>query len=166
MRVRIPFNPRFAPWMLEGVKVCTARTQRLGRPGDFFHAFGAQFEITYIDHFPLGPVANRLYRHEGFRSPNEFIDFWRQIHPLRGYQPNMMIYLHWFLLFDLTVAGAVTARNWCPYCPHDRKPDPESVCEHFIGYAGQVEPHPDNIGVRTPVSVRIYRNGRGRNHEF
>jgi hypothetical protein len=136
---------------------------RVARIGDRFHAFGEIGWIKAVNQAPLGDIAERIHRETGFRSPEEFIDFWNDIHPIKGFVPEQPAWLYWFELTDLTLAKTVTATNWCPFCPINYQPNPAdpSPCEHFIGYAGQVESHPDNIGVPTPVSIRIYRENAG-----
>ncbi len=173
MRVKIPFAKRFAPWMLEGVKIYDARLLpvnandrllgglRHAIPGDFFHVFGSVFRITHVDeNFTLGAIAERGYWESGFTSTEEFIAFWNEIHPHKGYNPNTPVNLYWLTLRDPTLADMVRARNWCPFCPSDNAPGLEIPCRHFVGYAGQVAPDPGNVLVQTPVSARIYRKTR------
>ena len=107
MRVKIPFDIRFKPWMLEGIKQYDPRTKVYGQPGDFFHAFGAVFRIKGVHRFPLEPIALNGYREAGFSSPESFVDYWNEYHPIRGFRPNDQIYLHWFSLLDLTIANTV-----------------------------------------------------------
>lgn len=160
MRVRIPFDPRFEPWLMESVEICTPRIRRYASVGDHFFAFRGVFDVVAVDYIRLGDVVERLYRESGFRSPDEFIAFWERIHPIRGYRPSDKVFLHFFHLRDGALADTVRAKNWCPFCPYDYRPDPYAPipCEHFRGYAGEVIPDPNEIqiAIRTPVSVRIY----------
>ena len=160
MRVKIPFDIRFKPWMLEGIKQYDPRTRIYGQPGDFFHVFGTVFQIKGISRFSLEAIASYGYREAGFNSPESFVDYWNEYHPIRGFRSHDVIYLHWFSLTDLTLANMTINNSWCPFCPIDYVPGIEIPCEHFIGYAGQVEPHPENVLIRTPVSARIYRQLR------
>ena len=158
-RIRVPFHPRFHPWLFEGVMTCFVHTAQRGVVGDHFNAFGETVWIKAVHRAPLGDIAERIYLETGFPGPDEFITFWNEIHPIRGFIPEQLVYLHWFELPDLTLARTVRSQNWCPFCPANYQPNPADLapCEHFVGYAGQVQAHPDNIGIYTPVSVRVYR---------
>lgn len=162
----LPLDNRFGPWMREGIMIFSAYTRQYARVGDRFWAFGDQFFVTGVHRFPLGAIARRGHRYHGFVTPQQFINYWNDYHPIKGFVPNQLVYLHWFSLMDPTVAKTVTALNWCPFCPIGTTPGPGISCRHFIGYAGQVEPHPDDVMVQTPVSQRIYRKRSGSESEF
>lgn len=95
MNVNIPFKPFFKEPMLSGVKVCTARTKRMGEPGDTFEAFGATFEILSINEVRLYEVAS-LWKDEGCASEEHFKEVWRSIHPRVGYDDHQIVKLHRF----------------------------------------------------------------------
>lgn len=165
MRLKIPFDSRFRPWMLEGVKIFDPRSNpimvrdcgqlRHALTGDQFHAFGQKFILNHIDRqFTLDCIANNGYRMAGFSSTQDFIDYWAHYHSLRGFDPNFVPWLYWFEPRDGTRAAIINSKNWCPFCPVG---DPDPNCPHFMGYAGQAEPHPDNVVVNTSVARRIYR---------
>lgn len=95
MTVTIPFKPFFKEPMLSGVKVCTARTKRMGEPGDTFEAFGATFEILSVEEVRLYEVAS-LWKEEGCQSEEHFEEVWREIHPRFGYNNYQIVKLHRF----------------------------------------------------------------------
>lgn len=94
--VNLPFNDRFRDQMLKGLKTMTSRTKRYGETGNTFAAFGATFLIRVTTQFTLGEIARYFYRNEGFSSPEEFIAFWNEIHPRKGYDPEQKVYVHDF----------------------------------------------------------------------
>ena len=95
--VKIPFRPAFREPLLSGVKVCTARTKRMGQPGDTFEAFGATFELKSVSEELLAYVAD-LWMQEGCTSREHFIEVWNGIHPRTGYHPQQEVFLHRFKL--------------------------------------------------------------------
>jgi uncharacterized protein YqfB (UPF0267 family) len=94
--VRIPFLPKFREPMLADIKTVTSRTKTYGRTGDTFPAFGATFEILDVLTVLLGEVAEEWYKEEGFKTPEEFIQCWWEIHPKKGYDPEQPVRLHIF----------------------------------------------------------------------
>lgn len=169
MRVRPPFNNRFRPWMLEGIKVCTSRSRPFAVSGDWFNVWGQRFLVKYIDHVPLGIIAERFYREEGFLSFEDFCRFWEDIHPIKGYQPDWKVYLHWFELWSPTLAETINARNWCPFCEGEQLPGTYQIsCRHFNGYAGHAQPLAINVFIQTPIATRVYSDDtyyEGESHE-
>jgi len=91
----IKFKPYFKEPLLSGVKVCTARTKRMGEPGDVFMAFGSQFELLSVEEVRLYEVAS-LWREEGCTSEDHFKHVWREIHPVVGYDQYQLVKLHRF----------------------------------------------------------------------
>jgi hypothetical protein len=93
--VRIPFREQFKTTLLNGTKVCTSRTRRMGKEGDRFEAFGSYFLIERIHHIPLEAV-KALWKEEGCRSTDDFVQVWNDIHPNKKFNSDQLIYLHWF----------------------------------------------------------------------
>ena len=93
--VAIKFKPYFKEPMLAGVKVCTARTKRMGEPSDTFEAFGSQFHLMSVTKEDLTFVAD-LWSQEGCASREHFIEVWNSIHPGVGYRPTQEVFLHRF----------------------------------------------------------------------
>ena len=93
--VSIPFKVRFREPLLNGTKVYTSRTKRMGKVGDTFQAFGATFEILSVEDVALHEVA-RLWKEEGCASEEEFKQVWREIHPRVGYNEYNRVFLHHF----------------------------------------------------------------------
>jgi hypothetical protein len=42
-------------------------------------------------------VANHLYEIEGAESPDEFIKVWNQIHPYKKFDPDQIVWVHFFI---------------------------------------------------------------------
>lgn len=93
--ITIRFKPYFRDPMLAGVKVCTARTSRMGEPGDVFEAFGSTFELTAVSEEALYYVADLWYQ-EGCTSREHFLEVWQEIHPRAGYRSTQIVFLHRF----------------------------------------------------------------------
>ena len=70
----------------------------MGDKGDVFHVFGGEFKIIATRRVKLGTVAEFYWKEEGADSADGFKKIWESIHPRRGYDPEQMVYLHWFLL--------------------------------------------------------------------
>ena len=93
--IRIPFRSCFRDLLLSGEKTCTARTGRMGEPGDVFEAFDAKFELLSVQQVYLHEVASR-WKEEGCMSREHFIEVWKSIHPRAGYRPYQLVQLHTF----------------------------------------------------------------------
>lgn len=108
--LEIPFMSLFKDAVLYGRKTCTSRTRKYGEPGDVFTAFGAQFRIVRVERLPLKYVATIYHQEEGFCDASGFISAWRKLHQVRGYVPDQVVYVHFFIriadqrdLFDAAV---------------------------------------------------------------
>jgi hypothetical protein len=97
-KISVKFKSYFREPMLSGVKTCTARTKRMGQPGDTFEAFGAQFELLSVEEVRLYEVAS-LWKEEGCSSEEDFKMIWKSIHPL-GYFEYERVKLHRFRKVD------------------------------------------------------------------
>lgn len=95
--VYIPFMPRFREPLLNGTKTWTSRNKKCGEVGDAFIAFGRTFEITGISQKNLCEVIQH-FREEGLTSVEEAIRVWGQIHPIKGYVPTQLVWVHEFRL--------------------------------------------------------------------
>ena len=95
MKVIIPFKKRFKAPLLVGGKTITSRTKIMGEINDTFDAFGATFLITDRFTARLETVA-LFYDREGCNSKEDFIEVWRQIHPIKGFDPEQKVYVHVF----------------------------------------------------------------------
>jgi hypothetical protein len=69
----------------------------MGAGGDRFLVFDQWFDLKIVTEVPLHYVAD-LWRQEGCTSRAHFIEVWESIHPGRGYQPEQIVFLHWFKL--------------------------------------------------------------------
>ena len=96
MLVKIPFKDRFDEKLLNGKKSTTARTKRYGGEGDEFERAGGRFKLMSVTSMKLIDVASCFWDVEGFDSMEEFIEFWKKIHPGKGYVPEQRVFLHVF----------------------------------------------------------------------
>ena len=100
MLITIPFTSDMALAIIEGKKSCTTRTKQYGSVSDVFRVeHDSRFEtliITQVERYPLSLIANHYYKAEGFSSPDEFKEKWRQLHPRRGYRPDDWGWTHFF----------------------------------------------------------------------
>ncbi len=96
--IRVPFKAFFRQPLLDGRKTKTARTKRLGEPGDFFTAFGQKFILVRVKDLALFEVKAQ-WREEGCRSEEHFIEVWNSIHPVRKYSDYQRVYLHCFRMY-------------------------------------------------------------------
>jgi hypothetical protein len=96
--IKIPFLPRFRKPMLNSVKTQTARTRPYGHKGDWFPAFERKFILTcepYLD--TLETIAGD-WRIEGCISYGDFLEVWKQIHPIRLVDFHERFWVHRFKL--------------------------------------------------------------------
>ena len=49
-----------------------------------------------IESHTLAYVKTELYRQEGFATPREFEEYWNGLHPRKRYQPNQLVWVHFF----------------------------------------------------------------------
>ena len=95
-QIFIPFKPIMISAIAEGRKSATSRTYKLGEIGDFFYIRGKCYVITSIVKMLLGEVAAKYYKEEGVSSPEEFVALWIHIHPTRGFNPEQLVFIHFF----------------------------------------------------------------------
>lgn len=94
--VRLPFQPRWRPLVLDGTKTTTVRTKRYGAPGDAFELDGVPFVLVAVDAMPLARARDLVWREEGMASPEEFEDVWAENHPARGFRGSDAVWVHRF----------------------------------------------------------------------
>lgn len=92
----LAFYPRFREPVLTGVKTKTARTKRYGAPGDVLRTPFGDVRLVAVERVSLADVAEKHWREEGTSGPEEFKAVWSQIHPLRGFRPDDLVWLHRF----------------------------------------------------------------------
>jgi hypothetical protein len=97
-RVNIPFRPFFREPMLKGEKVMTCRSKRMGHVGDTFASFGSTFRLTHVMRMRLGFVLSDCFEQEGCASYQELEKIWLDIHPLKGIDPEQIVWAHCFKL--------------------------------------------------------------------
>ena len=96
MQVEIKFRPLFKDVMLSGQKVMTCRAKKMGKPGDTFTAFGATFTLTHVFRSMLGYVVHDAYEQEGCTSEDELVGIWLDIHPVKEYDDEEVVWAHCF----------------------------------------------------------------------
>lgn len=94
--ILVPMRPNNTKQCLAGNKTATTRTFKLGDVGDCFQLGGGHFQITNVTMITLGEVATKHYKDEGFSSTQEFINEWKQIHPIKGYVHSWLVCYHEF----------------------------------------------------------------------
>lgn len=99
--VKIPFLPEFKDQLLNGEKTATTRTRKYGDSEDVFTIFGAKFRIIKTIKLPLSAIAYAFHKEEGFETKEGFIDIWNRIHPRRGYRPDDVRFIHFFMRINL-----------------------------------------------------------------
>jgi hypothetical protein len=99
MEVKIPFLSMFKEPMISGVKTWTSRTRAFGNPGDTFKAFGRTFVIKKVSKKTLREVAEH-FREEGLSSKEELEAVWREIHPIKGFNPSQVVFVHQFNIME------------------------------------------------------------------
>lgn len=64
--------------------------------GDVFTAYGVDFQVDRMEKHELQYVAENLYEKEGFEQPDQFVEIWKEIHPCKGWQPQQVVWVHFF----------------------------------------------------------------------
>jgi hypothetical protein len=99
--VTIPFRDDMAYQAVWGLKTATSRNEKYGEVGDIFEVKSKgriqAFELTGVYKLSVGYVADKLFRDEGMFCRQEFIDVWKQIHPKKGFDPDQIIWTHFFM---------------------------------------------------------------------
>jgi len=92
--IHIPFRDDMQERSLSGRKTATSRNQKYGDVGDIFRIRDGEFELIKVSRYTLEFVAKSKYRDEGFNSPEEFINIWKEIHYKLGWTPEKLIWFH------------------------------------------------------------------------
>jgi uncharacterized protein YqfB (UPF0267 family) len=98
--IEIPFYPRFHEAIRSGNKTMTSRTKEYGKAGDILRGPGCRLVLISVRYLQLGDIARDYYAQEGCASPNEFRLAWRELHPIRGFDPKEAAYLHEFRVIE------------------------------------------------------------------
>lgn len=96
MIIEIPFKDYWKYKMINNIKTCTSRNKRYGLPGDRFKQFDTWFELTDVYQVTLLNVKSNFYQQEGCNTPEEFEQIWNQIHPIKKFVPEQIVWLHEF----------------------------------------------------------------------
>jgi len=95
-KIEIPFNSWSRDKIQKGIKTTTCRTGRLGKRGDFFSVDMTRYVLIGVLSYKLEIVAKQFYKEEGCKSPEEFKEVWKSLHPYAGYQSSQNVFLHFF----------------------------------------------------------------------
>jgi hypothetical protein len=71
------------------------RSAPLGRAWDTFNINGKRFELIDVSERSVNAIANKYYRIEHYRSPEDFILGWKASHS-GSCDPEQLLYIHWF----------------------------------------------------------------------
>ncbi len=93
--IEIPFSREMAEAALAGRKIATTRSIIYGDPGDIFSIEGVRFMLVEVMPVPMYEVRARFYRLEGFSSPEEFEQTWRDLHR-NVWRRDSFRYTHFF----------------------------------------------------------------------
>jgi len=96
MKIVIPFKAKYRDLMISGQKTCTSRRIIYGKIGDTFEFADHIFVLKRIEDITLSVVALELYKHEGCKCPEEFINIWMDLYPRDGWTPNKKVWVHFF----------------------------------------------------------------------
>ena len=96
MEIKIPMKR----WSTEKIKQCkktaTSRNKKYGDIGDVFWVENKMFKLDLVVKLPLWFVVTELYPSEGAGTMMELKKVWEDIHPRKGYTPNLEVwYHHW-----------------------------------------------------------------------
>lgn len=94
--ISIPFREDMTAAILAGRKSCTSRNKRYGRLGDTFPLSARTYRLVAVRRLRLGFVARELFKEEGTGSPVEFAALWAEIHPRKGWDPEQLVWTHFF----------------------------------------------------------------------
>jgi len=95
--VNIPFKKEMKALILAGRKRCTSRTRKYGDTGDEFRIGRNRYMITFTVKRSLRYVAEYLYTDEGFNTPEDFVKYWKKLHPKKEYDPDQQVWVHYFV---------------------------------------------------------------------
>jgi len=102
MKINIPFNSWSKIRIINGKKSATSRYKKYGESGDTFTIGKTDYILNGVMKSRLADVAKRFYTDEGCDTPEEFKEIWTEIHPRRGFRPDDIIWIHFFLPEGIT----------------------------------------------------------------
>jgi len=96
MQIRIPFNKWSLERLKKGNKSATSRNKKYGEIGDVFVVDGVKYELTAVCKVSLASIRDVCWDIEGCKSPDEFVEVWKDIHPRKGWNPDQKVWFHRF----------------------------------------------------------------------
>lgn len=102
----IPFKPRFVEAILAGRKRMTCRSKPYGRVGDVLDSEAGALRIVALYQAKLSRVRDDFWAIEGCSSPVDFEAVWASIHPLTGWTPEKVVWVHEFEPLPSASTGA------------------------------------------------------------
>lgn len=95
--IKIPFNKWSKSRLEDKVKCATSRNKGYGYPGDCFFVDNIEYELTLVIKLPLWFIAYELFETEGCKTPDEFKQVWKDIHPRKGWVDEQEVWYHYFV---------------------------------------------------------------------
>jgi len=96
MEINIPFNKWSRDKLKKLVKTATSRNKKYGDVGDTFTVDGTVYELTAVCKVSLASIRDVCWDVEGCKSPEEFVQVWKSIHPRKGWDPDQKVWFHRF----------------------------------------------------------------------
>jgi hypothetical protein len=97
MKIKMPFNKWSKDRLESGDKFATSRTKKYGKTGDYFLIGSHRYEIQFVVKLPLWFIRAWLYKTEGAETMDEFVEVWKKIHPVKGWDDNQIVWYHCFI---------------------------------------------------------------------
>jgi hypothetical protein len=111
--VDMPFTEEMLAQIARGRKCCTGRKRRYGKVGDIIRSTRYYRNVTVELRLKMttqirttrAKIAQHLYKHEGFGSPEDYIKVSTEIsnavrrrwkHQEKPFDPEELIWIHWF----------------------------------------------------------------------
>lgn len=94
--INIPYNTWSKNKIYQNIKTATTRTKKYGKKGDVFIVDSVKYIITDYLKTKLEIVSSDFFREEGAGSPEEFIEVWNSMHPVKKFDPQQTVWIHFF----------------------------------------------------------------------
>ncbi len=105
MIVELTFNVWSRKQIAAGKKSCTSRNRAHGVAGDTFCVGQKMFMIHSVLAMRLRRVAEEFWKPEGAESKDDFRHQWLKIYGLNGFDPDRIVYVHFFEEMDEILPG-------------------------------------------------------------
>jgi len=95
MKIEIPFN-NWSKERLKQGKHATTRIKKYGEVGDTFTVDGMTYGLHFVGKCHLQFISFFMWKTEGAKDEIEFINVWEKIHPRKGFDPEQLVWFHYF----------------------------------------------------------------------